>query len=103
MSRLGSMLDGFPIQPRNGLEFIGTPLVVDFNGDSKQEIILLTNDGEMWVYDRNGKLLSGFPIQVTSSGNAFPLVYSGQSPSKTLGIAILSEDGNSMHFSRQFL
>ena len=91
-NRTGFMLDGFPIQARTGLEFTGTPLVVDFNGDAKQEILLLTNDGEIWVYDRNGKLLSGFPMQVTSSGNAFPLVFT--SPSNKLGIAILSETGS---------
>jgi hypothetical protein len=91
ISRIGSMLDGFPVQARTGLEFTGTPLVMDFNGDSKQEIVLLTNDGEMWVYDRNGKLLSGFPIQVTSLGKAFPMAY--VSPSNRLSIAILSETG----------
>jgi hypothetical protein len=92
VSRIGSMLDGFPIQPRTGLEFTGTPLVVDFNGDAKQEIVLLTNDGEMWVFDRNGKLLSGFPVQVTSSGKAFPMAYT--SPLNKLGIAVLSETGS---------
>jgi hypothetical protein len=91
LSRLGSMLDGFPIQPRTGLEFTGTPLIVDFNGDSRQEIVLLTNDGEMWVYDRNGKLLFGFPVQVTAAGKAFPMAYT--SPSNKVGIAVLSENG----------
>jgi hypothetical protein len=92
ISRVGSMLDGFPIQARTGLEFTGTPLVMDFNGDTKQEIVLLTNDGEMWVYDRNGKLLSGFPMQVTSSGKAYPMAYT--SPFNKLGIAVLSENGS---------
>ncbi|MGA2959624.1 MAG: hypothetical protein ABSF48_28395, partial [Thermodesulfobacteriota bacterium] len=88
------MVDGFPIQARSGLEFTGTPLVLDFNGDGKQEILLLTNDGEMWMYDRNGKLLSGFPLQVTSPGKAFPAAYKSSSPSNTIGIAILSEGGS---------
>jgi hypothetical protein len=92
VSRTGSMLDGFPVPSREGLEFTGTPLVADFNGDAKQEIILLTNDGEMWVYDRNGKLLSGFPMQGTSLGNAFPVLYT--SPSNTLGVGILSGSGS---------
>jgi M6 family metalloprotease-like protein len=91
LSRLGSMLDGFPIQPRTGLEFTGTPLIVDFNGDSRQEIVLFTNDGEMWVYDRYGKLLSGFPVQGTAAGKAFPMAFT--SPSNKLGIAVLSESG----------
>jgi Secretion system C-terminal sorting domain len=91
VNRLGSMVDGFPIQVRTGLEFTGTPLVLDFNGDGKQEILLLTNDGEMWIYDRNGKLLSGFPVQVTSSGKAFPAAYRSPSLSNNIGIAIFSE------------
>jgi len=91
INRIGSMLDGFPIQPRTGLEFIGTPLVVDFNGDAKQEIVLLTNDGEMWVYDRNGKLLSGFPVLVAAAGKVFPMAFTNSS--NKLGIAILSETG----------
>ncbi len=92
VNRNGFMLDGFPIQARTGLQFTGTPLVMDFNGDTKQEIVLLTNDGEIWVYDRNGKLLSGFPVQVTSSGKAFPMAY--KSPSNKLGIAVLSDSGS---------
>ncbi len=93
-NRTGFMLDGFPIQARTGLAFTGTPLVIDFNGDGKPEICLLTNDGEMWVYDRKGKLLSGFPVQVTSSGNAFPAVYTSPYPSNKLGIAVLSASGS---------
>jgi hypothetical protein len=92
INRIGSMLDGFPIQTRTGLEFTGTPLIVDFNGDAKQEIVLLTNDGEMWVYDRNGKMLSGFPVQITSPGKAFPMAYTNIS--NKLSIAVLSETGS---------
>ena len=94
INRTGYMLDGFPIQARAGLSFTGTPLVVDFNGDGKPEIVLLTNDGEMWVYNGSGKLLSGFPIQVTSPGNAFPTAYTSPLPSNQLGIAILSASGS---------
>jgi hypothetical protein len=94
LNRIGSPLDGFSISAKTGLEFTGTPLVVDFNGDNKPEIILLTNDGEMWVYDGRGKLLSGFPVQVTSQGKAFPMTYSSSSPANKLGIAILSENGS---------
>jgi hypothetical protein len=92
MSRNGSMLDGFPVQARAGLEFTGTPLVIDFHGDAKQEIALITNDGEMWVYDRNGKLLSGFPVQVAAAGKAFPMAYT--SLSNKLSIAVFSGNGS---------
>jgi hypothetical protein len=94
MNRVGAMVDGFPIQARTGLEFTGTPLIVDFNGDGQKEIVLLTNDGEMWMYDRTGKLLSGFPVQSTSSGKAFPMVYTSPSPPNKIGIGIFSENAS---------
>jgi hypothetical protein len=92
-NRTGTLLDGFPISLKAGLEFTGTPLIVDFDGDNKPEIILLTDDGEIWVYKGNGKLLPGFPVQVTVPGKAFPVVYASPSPSNKLGIAVLSEKG----------
>ena len=94
LNRSGATVDGFPIQTRTGLQFTGTPLVVDFNGDGKPEIVLFTNDGEMWVYDRNGKLLTGFPMQITRAGRVFPMVYMSPTPLNSLGIAVLSEGGS---------
>jgi hypothetical protein len=92
LSRVGVVLDSFPIQVRGANEFTGTPLIVDFNGDGQLEIILFTRDGEMWVYDRNGKLFSGFPIQVTSPGKSFPMAYTNFS--NTGGVVVLSENGS---------
>jgi hypothetical protein len=92
LSRAGVVLDGFPIQVRGTNEFTGTPLVVDFDGDGKLEIITFTHDGEMWVYNRDGKLLTGFPIQATSPGKSFPVAYSDSS--NTGGVAVLSENGS---------
>jgi hypothetical protein len=92
LSRAGVVLDGFPILTRGTNEFTGTPLIVDFDGDGKLEIIAFTNDGGMWVYNRNGKLLSGFPIQVTSPGKSFPIAYTDSS--NTGGVVVLSENGS---------
>jgi hypothetical protein len=92
LSRAGVVLDGFPIQVRGTNEFTGTPLIVDFDGDGQLEIITFTNDGEMWVYNRNGKLLSGFPIQVTTPGKSFPTVY--RDSSNLGGVVVLSENGS---------
>jgi len=92
LNRTGVVLDGFPIHMRGTNEFTGTPLIVDFDGDGQLEIIAFTNDGEMWVYNRNGKLLAGFPIQVTSPGKSFPAAYTDSS--NTGGVIILSENGS---------
>jgi hypothetical protein len=92
LSRAGVVLDGFPVQVRGTNEFTGSPLIVDFDGDGKLEIIAFTNDGEMWVYNRNGKLLTGFPIQVTSPGKSFPTAYTDSA--STGGVVVLSENGS---------
>jgi hypothetical protein len=91
-NRIGVLLDGFPIQAKGNNEYTGTPLIIDFDGDGMLEIVAFTQDGEMWVYRRNGKLLAGFPIQVTSSGKSFPLAYTDSS--NTIGIAVLSANGS---------
>jgi len=67
-------------------------LVIDFNGDGKLEIIVCTLDGELWVYNRNGKLLPGFPIQGTSPGIVYPMAYTDSV--QTEGIAFFSEQGS---------
>ncbi len=92
LSRAGILLDGFPIQVRGTNEFTGTPLIIDFNGDGKLEIVTFTLDGEMWVYNGNGKLLAGFPIQITSPGTSFPMVYTNST--NMGGVAVLSESGS---------
>jgi hypothetical protein len=89
-NRIGVLLDGFPIQAIRNNEFNGTPIVVDINEDGNLEIVTFTFDGEMWIYDKHGKLLSGYPIQVCSSGSIFPMAYIN--PSDTIGIAVLSEN-----------
>ncbi|RPI00881.1 MAG: T9SS C-terminal target domain-containing protein, partial [Ignavibacteriae bacterium] len=94
LNRNGSMLDGFPFQARAGLEYTGTPLVLDFNGDGRQEIVLLTNDGELWIIDRSGRLLAGFPMQVTTAGRTYPLAYLSPPSSNKIGLAFLSESGS---------
>jgi M6 family metalloprotease-like protein len=92
LSRVGIPIDGFPVKAMSTNEFTGPPLIVDYDGDGKLEIIIFTKDGEMWVYNRNGKLLADYPIEVTSPGKSFPMVYTDSS--EIGGIAILSENGS---------
>ncbi|MBN1396873.1 MAG: T9SS type A sorting domain-containing protein [Bacteroidetes bacterium] len=92
LNRMGLMLDGFPITVKAGLEFSGTPLVADFDGDARPEILLMTNNGAMWIHEGDGKLQTGFPIQA-AGGKAQPVLYESPYPQNKLGIAVITEDG----------
>ncbi len=41
----GAHLNGFPLAPPNGLRFIGTPLVVDTDGDNRPDLLVSATDG----------------------------------------------------------
>lgn len=98
-NRLGILMDGFPIQLKGNYEFSGIPLVLDFNNDRTYEIISFTTDGEMWIYNYHGELLSGYPVQVSSPGNIFPVIYVGSSDK--IGIAVLSDKDSLSAFLAQ--
>ncbi len=68
----GANADNFPVKDPENIGFEGTPLSVDFTGDSKPEVIVSTTDGRIFAFDgASGKVISGFPI---STGNKISLV-----------------------------
>lgn len=59
----GFIADNFPIKDPNTIGFTGTPIVADIEGDTKAEIISLTEDGRIFAFDGGtGKILNGFPL-----------------------------------------
>lgn len=61
----GAFADNFPIQEPNVIGFVGTPLIADIEGDTKSEIISLTQDGRIFAFDGGtGKILDGFPLSI---------------------------------------
>jgi hypothetical protein len=64
VNRRGVMLDGFPVDSYNQAEFVKALLIGDIDNDGATEIVCFTSDGRMWAYNRTGKLLDGYPIQL---------------------------------------
>jgi hypothetical protein len=44
-----------------------SPVLVDFNGDGKLEIVLAAFDGNVYVYNGDGTQMSGFPVSIHST------------------------------------
>ena len=44
-----------------------SPVLIDFNGDGKLEIVLAAFDGNVYVYNSDGTQMSGFPVSVHSA------------------------------------
>lgn len=65
----GGSLNGFPIQAPNGLNFSGTPLMVDLDGEGAQSLIITAIDSLSIVilaYNENLQPREGFPLTVGS-------------------------------------
>jgi len=74
LNLLGSSADNFPFADPLGVGFIGTPLVADFYGDAKSEIIAVTKDGRIFAIDGGtGKIVDDLKLSkqqiVRSLGN----------------------------------
>ena len=99
----GALADNFPFKDPDLIGFIGTPLVADIEGDSKSEIISLTNDGRIFAIDGgSGKIVEGFPLSTGENTNGssviFPydneFVYSTLAGQKLVGWVVSSINGN---------
>jgi len=67
----GALADNYPVNKNSISNLNGTPLSVDFEGDSKLDIVISDSEGNIYAYDGGtGKLIYGFPI--SSGGQLFP-------------------------------
>ncbi|MBZ0198270.1 MAG: T9SS type A sorting domain-containing protein, partial [Ignavibacteriaceae bacterium] len=72
----GATADNFPFADPNGFSFVSTPLVVDFEGDNKAEIIASTEDGRVFaIFGGTGKTVPGFPISLGENLAAVPVTF----------------------------
>ncbi len=72
----GALADNFPFEDPLGLSFISTPLVVDFEGDNKAEIIASTEDGRVFaIFGGTGKSVPGFPLSFGDDLAAVPVTF----------------------------
>lgn len=72
----GSMVDNYPITPLLRAEeyLVGTPLILDIDRDSANEIIVLTSMGQLYIFNLNGNLLDGFPTSIGGNVSHTPVV-----------------------------
>lgn len=76
MNLVGSSADNFPFAEPLGMGFVGTPLVADFYGDTKSDIIASTKDGRIFAFDGgSGKIVDGFPISIGSELSSTPAIF----------------------------
>jgi hypothetical protein len=74
---LGASADNFPFVDPQDIGFTGTPLITDFTGDSKAEVIAFTKDGRIFAIDGGtGKLVDGFPISTGAEISCTPVLFS---------------------------
>jgi hypothetical protein len=69
LNQNGASLNGFPLAPPKGIQFNGTPLVVDLDGNGKPSLILTATDSLSMVllaYDHELRPRQGFPLLVGS-------------------------------------
>ena len=72
----GALADNFSFADPLGIGFTGTPLIADFIGDSKSEIIAATKDGRIFAIDGGtGKVVDGFPISTGSELSCTPILF----------------------------
>lgn len=89
LNRTGAYTSGFPVIASGGWSFVGDPLIGDVNGDGQLEILVSMSSGNVIAYDNSGRILSGYPIQLASTGET-PIAFF-QTATGDIGIAGLTK------------
>ncbi len=73
---LGASADNFSYIDPMAFGFKGTPLIADFSGDLKSEVIAFTKDGRIFAIDGGtGKVVDGFPISIGNEFSCTPVLF----------------------------
>ncbi len=72
----GVLLANYPVKPviQTDEQLIGTPLLFDADGNGTSDIVFTTNRGQIFAYDLNGDILSGFPFSTSAEMLDGPVV-----------------------------
>ncbi len=88
----GAAATNFAFEDPNNIGFSGTPLIADFEGDTKAEIIASTKDGRIFAIDgATGKIVAGFPLAGGTNINSIPVLFVDNGKAS---LASLNGEGN---------
>lgn len=77
----GSIAEGFPVVLNSNSSFAGVPLALDLGNDGIVEILLFSNDGDLYAFNSsNGKMLSYFPVTAGSGAFIIPALLKEELP-----------------------
>lgn len=68
----GNLLPGFPINLNTHIS--SGPVLANLVGDSRDEIIVGTQDGKLYVYLADGTLAPGWPVQMSGQQTGTPIL-----------------------------
>jgi hypothetical protein len=91
LNRSGFVMDGFPVRLDEEDEFVGSPLVVDLNGDNAADVVSMTKRGLVVAYSSRGEIKNGFPVQATARGDGFVAAFRTQN--NRIGLVAISTAG----------
>jgi hypothetical protein len=79
INREGTLLPSFPITPPQDVEFIGTPLIADLEGDGEYDLMIpgiSPSSSDIYAYSLSGKPKDGFPLLIggNTMDNTLPLL-----------------------------
>lgn len=72
VNMVGAGIADFPYADTSRNGFKGTPMVFDYNGDKKLEIMTYTRDGRIFLIDSDGNKVNGFPLSTGAELSSDP-------------------------------
>ena len=94
-NRSGFLLNGFPLRPvlSDDEHLIGSPLILDADGDGNPDYIAATDKGNIIGLHGNGRTLNGFPLTTGGEISATPFILN-MDDDAALEIAALNTSGS---------
>jgi len=93
-NKVGSLADGFPIAISSSTESTirSSPVLMDFEGDGRAELIAGSNANQLMAFQANSKILADFPLSTGAAINSTAAV-SDLENDGSIAIAAVANDG----------